>query len=249
MREGVDQIEVFQELRLSLDVSSCEEARQTLEESATNTPWQRVKDVEKGLEKRRLSRPGAALVFRRDEGENIPAVILSLWLVTDDSDVGNNSVLQYKLGNIVPEELHQLDARLYNDALEDFQISVVNSAESTILVRCETTPRHQTLASWTSEEAAKKLRYFSSAAPKHSALGHPSDEERWRQFVSIAYDSSSGELDPALLRRWLVEVDQWPEELASELATDWDRSRNQLKAWTQYCIGKSVQDRPESLTN
>ena len=244
-----DQIEVFQELKLSLKVRSCLKARDELGKCAANTPWHRVKDFEKSLEKRAMHKPGTAMVFRRGEGKRIPAVRLSLWLESENANSAKNGNLQYKLGNIVPEDLQRLNTKLYNDALEDFLYRVANNAKSTVGVTYETSPRHQSMSYWTSEAAAKELRFFSGSAEKYTALGHDVDTARWRKFVSIAFDSSSGSLDSTLLRRWLVEVDEWPEELALELAIDWERSREQLEAWIQYDNGKISHDRPESMTN
>ena len=73
----------------------------------------------------------------------------------------------------------------------------------------EISKRERPITHWTSQEAADALRMFSVGANKSTGSSHPSDQERWFQFLFAAY-RAQGEFDPYLLRRWLEEVEKWP---------------------------------------
>jgi hypothetical protein len=81
---------------------------------------------------------------------------------------------------------------------------------------------------WMSPATAAKLRAFSTCANKSTGAGHPSDRERWNEFVLSAYSEGS-RMDAPTLRRWLVESDGWPSELADQLALEYEYGRELLR--------------------
>ena len=75
-----------------------------------------------------------------------------------------------------------------------------------------------------SEAAADALRRFNALANKSTGASHPYDRQRWFDFV-IQTHTDRSELDPDLLHRWLIESEDWPEDQASDLAIEYERSR------------------------
>lgn len=70
-------------------------------------------------------------------------------------------------------------------------------------------------------ELFKKLRAFSGAANKATRSAHPLDRERWFDFItSIA--QADVELHPSDLKRWLREEGGWSDEVAHELALEFE---------------------------
>ena len=83
------------------------------------------------------------------------------------------------------------------------------------------------LDNWLSPAAADRLRIFSASANKGTGASHPSDRERWNEFVLIAQREHSS-LSSFTLRRWLIEVESWPPEIAELLAIEYGYGRGLL---------------------
>lgn len=83
------------------------------------------------------------------------------------------------------------------------------------------------LEQWLSPAAAEKLRSFSSCINKGTGASLPQDRERWNDFVLSVYQDRSN-LDASILRRWLVEVEDWPPEVADQLAVEYHNGRELL---------------------
>jgi hypothetical protein len=94
-------------------------------------------------------------------------------------------------------------------------------------VAADATDTQADLEHWLSAAAAEKLRRFSSGANRGTGSSHPQDRERWNEFVLSAHQARSI-LDASTLRRWLVEVDQWPPEVADQLAVEYEYGRELL---------------------
>jgi hypothetical protein len=78
-----------------------------------------------------------------------------------------------------------------------------------------------------SPETALLLHRFSAAANKSTGSSHPCDEERWLEFVTAAHREKAA-LDASTLEQWLREGEGWPEDIASELAVDYEKARSLL---------------------
>jgi len=129
--------------------------------------------------------------------------------------------------NVVPKLKHQLEYREYNGVLEEFFGLFLRPCAERAGVRVELTATQAELENWLSPAAAERLRKFSAAANKSAAASHPSDRERWNAFVVTAHDGKCS-MDASTLRRWLVEVEGWPPELATRLAADHETGRELL---------------------
>jgi hypothetical protein len=92
-----------------------------------------------------------------------------------------------------------------------------------------------------SKETAQLLHHFSVLANKSTGATHPSDERRWFEFIGAAHREDAS-LDDRTLERWLREEEDWPEDVASELAAEYEKARSLLKFYDP----KVVDYRPEN---
>jgi hypothetical protein len=129
--------------------------------------------------------------------------------------------------NVLPRSRRQLDHDQYNRVLGEFYERFVKPAADKAGVEAELTDTEADLEKWLSPAAAEKLRRFSACANKGTGGAHPLDRERWNDFV-VAAHRDGGSLDASTLRRWLVEVEDWPPELADLLAVEYGYGRELL---------------------
>jgi hypothetical protein len=76
------------------------------------------------------------------------------------------------------------------------------------------------------------LRRFSRSANKSTGAAHPWTGARWYAFI-IATHHTSKRLDTDQLVRWLVEVEHWSEDIAHELAIDYEFALGLLEQYDQ----------------
>jgi hypothetical protein len=131
------------------------------------------------------------------------------------------------VSNIIPHARRQLDYDQYNRILAEFHDRFARPAAARTGVRADLTDTQADLEHWLSRAAAEKLRRFSGGANKGTGASHPQDRERWNDFVLAAHQEGNT-LDAPTLRRWLVEVEQWPPEVADQLAVEYEYGRELL---------------------
>src|SRR5690242_588318 len=133
----------------------------------------------------------------------------------------------YHVSNVVPRQQHQLSYGEYNGILEEFAGRHLRPAAERSGLRVELTASQADLSHWLSVGAAERLRRFTALANKSTGASHPSDRERWNDFVLVAHRDRS-RLDASTLRRWLIEVEGWPPEVADQLAIEYEYGRELL---------------------
>lgn len=202
-------LEIFQNLSLHVTNAPLSVIRESLIKQVA-PPWKH--EVQKENDLKRLGSGGEdIIVFSRESDSKAPTVGLVLW---EDSE-------GYKVANIVPKESGSISIATYNAVLQDFVGKLVKPAADENEFRINLTESRQTVKDWLGEAPAAALRSFSGAANKSTGASHPKDQERWFNFL-IAAHRSGHRADPETLRRWLVEVDSWPEDEASDLAADYE---------------------------
>ena len=219
MSKVADTIEVFQDLFLTCSSERRPRLREALLQH-TKAPWRRAEELEKEI----LHEGHDVMAFERESGDGLAASRLVLW-----EEAGG-----YKVTNIVPQNYGELGVTGYNDVLNDFidQIARPASKSSGFCVRI--TAREQSIQDWTSKEAADALHRFSGGANKSTGSGHPSDRKRWVEFLMSAYKAKN-KLDPELLERWLVEVEEWPPDIASRLVIQYEFGLDLLNEYDCSC--------------
>lgn len=135
-----------------------------------------------------------------------------------------------RVSNIVPLESGQISIRQYNAVLEEFAGLLGPELGRREALRLEMTGDEVAITEWVSPEAAKLLQSFSVLANMSTGSSHPSDFARWAAFI-IRVHKDGSRLDPDNLQRWLVEVLDWPQEKADELALEYEFARAILEAY------------------
>ena len=210
MLQKNNSIEVFQDLFLMGPAERLAELREALRQRA-EAPWCQVEDEIPD-----------SMAFGRESGDGIAASSLTLWKTPSG----------YKVTNIVPIEKSELSVSEYNDVLNDF-VDRVTPVLNDLGFQVEISERERPITDWTSQEAAEALRMFSVGANKSTGSSHPSDQERWFQFLFAAY-RAHGELDPYLLKRWLEEVEKWPPDVASDLVLEYEFALSLLSEYDRF---------------
>ena len=209
MKYKIESIEVFQDLFLKFPEDHRHEVRQALRQHV-EAPWRHAEEREQDM-------PKDIMAFERRSTDALPASGLSLWVESDG----------YKVVNIVPLEVNQISISIYNDVLNDFVDRVVQPASKVSGFRIEISARKQSIADWTSQEAADALHRFSVLANKSTGSGHPSDQKRWFEFL-FSSRKCHGKLDSDLLGRWLIEAEEWPPDVAEKLIYQYEFGMNLL---------------------
>lgn len=184
-------------------------------------PWKHAEEREEEISSGSLN-DDDVIMFSREQGNGIEAVGLLLWSRGDD----------YQVTNIVPRDVGQLGYEAYNAALNDFVERIAKPASQAVGFRIETTPERQSLTDWVSSDVAEALRRFSVLANKSTGSSHPSDRQRWFEFLFAAHGASE-KLDADRLIRWLSEVENWPEDTAHDLAIQYELGLDLLKAYDE----------------
>jgi hypothetical protein len=181
--------------------------------------WERKKDKEMDWPPRDIG--GTGFVFAR-HADKLPGA--SVFVLVD----GNKG----RVSNIVPDEYGNLSFDEYNGILDDFLKHGVQPVAQALGVDIKTTAADRPLTDWLSEAAAKKLMGFSVAANKSSGASHPLDNRRWLEFLIQAHQDGTT-LEAGTLRRWLIEIERWPDEQADGLAAQYDFSQDLLKRFSE----------------
>lgn len=164
-----------------------------------------------------------------------------------------------KVGNIVPLRKNQLSIDEYNAVLDLFyeQIIVPNQSKMTgIRVVGPESDIFDPLKH-ISAKALKKLEIFCNAANKTTGSSHPSDEERWFDFIcQTVEDRQTFDFDT--IYRFLMDEDYWgkkeqgfigamghfawDEEHAGELASEYDNYVRILQFYNKWKYRKEYEE-------
>jgi hypothetical protein len=209
-------MDIFREIHLRGSTEQVDAVVREVEKSLT-AGWTR--DAKQESRMRSMSSPDdATFCFTCDQAGKRPAATVFLMKRASGT---------FKTYNVVPHKLHQLSHAQYNGILEEFFRRFIRSAAERLGVEAELTDDKVDLENWMSPEAAEKLRRFSMSANKSTGSAHPSDQELWMDFI-VAAQRERAKIDPATLRRWLVEVGDWPEEVADDLASEYEFGKDIL---------------------
>lgn len=213
-------MEVFRDLYVSAVAETMASAVEEIEK-AMPAGWARDKAAEARSRPTPFLTKRVAYCFGCEKEGRRPAAILIL----AQKDPGT-----FYVSNIIPIERHQLAHAEYNAILEDFYRRVFTPSADKAGLVYSFTGAEVGLEHWMSAETADHLRRFSSSANKGTGSSHPNDRERWNAFVLSAHRTTS-KLDPSTLMRWLVEVEDWSQEIAEQLAIEYEYGR-ELLAYT-----------------
>ncbi|MBU6427886.1 MAG: hypothetical protein KGR26_02640 [Cyanobacteria bacterium REEB65] len=167
----------------------------------------------------------AYLMFVRQADDKFPAVALAM----------TRSDTHLKVVNIIPQKIGEITRAQSNALQDDFLGEGIRRLAADSGVLLHSTPSHEPLTNWVSDDAAKLLEAFSGAANKSTGSSHPCDFERWAAFLCRvhrdAVASGGRKLDGVTLHRWLVRQHGWGEEQASKLTSQFEFAMEMLKAY------------------
>ena len=148
-----------------------------------------------------------------------------LWLA-------KRSTTCYYVANIVPAERGRLNHDEYNAILRDFYDRFASRSAQQVGARAVLGKTDVAIEELVSEHAREKLRTFSQLANKSTGSSHSCDQERWFDFLVTVHRERSN-LRARMLERWFVEHDGWSEDVASDLAIEYETARALLTYYDQ----------------
>jgi len=209
-------MEVFRDLFIRGNAERLAETMALVERSLTGG-WSRDREIEERLERLGPRKAVDYCFACTKEGQRPDA---NVFFTEKDAET-------LYVPNIVPRTQHRLAYGQYNALLEEFYQRFVRPAASQTGATAELTGNEADLDRWLSRLAAEKLRGFSRGANRGTGSSHPSDRERWNDFVLAAHREHSC-LAASTLRRWLVEIEGWAPEVAEQLAIEYEYGRELL---------------------
>lgn len=209
-------MEIFRDLHVSATAERMAEVVGEIER-ALPAGWTR----DRAAEERALSGPfGRRQVYCfacRAEGRRAGALV-----ILAQKDPGT-----FYVSNIIPVSKHQLARGEYNLLLEEFCERLFRPVAERAGLTVVLSSTAVGLDHWMSATSAEKLQRFSAGANKGTGSSHPTDRQRWNDFVLSTHQEGSS-LDPSTLKRWLVEVEGWSPEVADQLAIEYEYGRELL---------------------
>ncbi len=197
----------FQELNIRM----AESYKNTIERLTSNmgNKWKRNTESEENL----FSISGTKQICIDYTGQNAPKSKLGL----------NKNEKGYYVTNIIPLDKSQLSIDEYNKVIGIFVKEVLHPAN----LQYELSKADITLEDLLTDESCKKFRTFSGTSDKSTGRSHPSDEEKWFEFIYSTV--KNGEyLDLESLRFFLQE-DGWDEQTAWDLSLDYEYGYEAMK--------------------
>ena len=204
-------MEVFRDLHIS---ATAEQMASVADEMERALPegWTRDRAMEARAQAAPLVHKPVFCFACQAEGQRAGALVVLM-----QKDAAN-----FHLSNIIPRSRSQLTQREYNAILEEFHDRLLRPALERAGLTADLSGAAVGLDHWMSAATAEKLQHFSANANK--GTGTSADRERWNDFVLSAHQEQS-RLDGATLKRWLSEVEDWPPEVAEQLALEYESGR------------------------
>jgi hypothetical protein len=97
-------------------------------------------------------------------------------------------------------------------------------------MQIEVTSAEYRLSEHLPPDVYQKLEAFAISANRTTGSSHPSDQERWLEFLTAAYRQRCL-VDPSVLLRWFHEEMHWPEDASLKLAGEYEFARGLLTAF------------------
>lgn len=150
-----------------------------------------------------------------------------LWLMDKYYEDQDRNYQTLYVANIVPIENQQLSYDQYNYILKEFFEKFAKPVAEELHIDSKLTDDEQGIDNWISESVEEKLLAFSHSANKSTGSSHPSDEKKWFDFI-VATHKENATLNSEILQRWLIEIENWNEEVAWNLISEYESARRLL---------------------
>jgi hypothetical protein len=133
-----------------------------------------------------------------------------------------------RVTNIIPLKVGSLSIDEYNATLLNFYDQCIKPLSEELGLKCDLWDDKADISRWVTEDAARKLKSFSSLANKSTGSSHPLDQERWFSFITAVHGDQS-ELGEDILIRYLREEHGWSEERAYKLGIEFEFAMDLLR--------------------
>ncbi|NDV28157.1 hypothetical protein [Desulfovibrio sp. JC010] len=213
-------MKVFKELYIHITENSTDDFFHEVEINLQNG-WVREKEKEKEFKKDLNEH---AYFFSNDnELPNKAAVIV---FARKDENIIYAS-------NVVPKKIGKLSTNEYNNILSDFYKENIQGLCEQKAIKTKLTSDTQSMDNWISPASYDKILKFSRAANKSTGSSHPLDQKRWFAFI-ISIVRNNENLSTDRLERWLIEEEDWPNDIASNLAIEYETGIDLLKYYVEH---------------
>lgn len=125
------------------------------------------------------------------------------------------------VANIIPREKSQLSHAEYNSILDDFTQSVLDQLPD----------RDEHLVMGFSDkidvkvllgpEGHRLLERFAKTSNRSTGSAHPSDREKWFDFIYFIHHNDI-DFGPSVFKRYMLEEAKWPEDQAWQLTIEYE---------------------------
>jgi len=203
-------MKVHQELKIQL----LDSVEYTLAKFTPSQHWQRNVEKEKKLID--FFPPESQICFYFSAK---PELSSSLWLIEKSDNLSH----YLQVTNIIPERKTELSIDEYNGILQNFVDCNLKGSG----LQHELSKADVSLLDLLSDESCEKFTVFSTTSNKTTGRLHPSDEEKWFEFIysTLMHDEY---LHPNDLQYFLIE-DGWDKSTAFELSLDYEYGYNAMK--------------------
>ncbi|MBU2986813.1 hypothetical protein KO528_15720 [Saccharophagus degradans] len=159
-----------------------------------------------------------AFCFQREGDSTLPTAGLSIFQKDGNS---------WYIPNVVPIEAGQLSYEEYNEIITDFYESCLMPVSAQHGIAVEISTGELKDEEIVGETPAKLLKAFSNCANKSTGSAHPSDRNRWLEFI-VAACTSKNDIDTGDLKR-LLQQQGWSEEFSLDLVIEFEFGRDLIK--------------------
>lgn len=183
--------------------------------------WERDREREENI-KPAATGVGTYYCFTIIEGNKLEMPVSTVYLIS-------RSGQDLKVANITSSVVSELGVDRYNVILSGFYdiVRVLNSK-----VDVHLSSGQEDLEDWLSPESAEKLKRFSNSANKAGL--HPSDNERWFDFVISTVEKDDDRFTSYELKLWLKKEGWYDDEVVMKLGESFDNGQDLLKYFCQW---------------
>lgn len=136
--------------------------------------------------------------------------------------------------NILPNQTAKLTKKEYNDLLLEFYKEglqpIIQKYERTRITLTDDTA---SIGDFMDEKSLQKFINFSRLADRYFAFGNPGDRDMWNEFIIEAHKNNTT-LNPHIIRRLLIEEENWQEDVADEISSEYENYKLFLSQYDQY---------------
>ena len=192
-------------------------------EEKLSDEWSRSREDENHIVNNLSSVPYCFRCIKSSERESA-----LLWMMEKYYETPSKDYQTLYVANIVPIEQQQLDYDQYNYILNEFYERFAQSAANELQIESKLTPDEEGIDNWFSPIVEEKLTKFSRLANKNTGNSHPSDEQRWLDFIVTSHQNNSS-ISSEILQRWLTEIEKWSDEVSWNLVSEYESARKLLE--------------------